>query len=176
MDSPNWYDSPKKNMGITMLEFKLLLLLLVANGAPVLAWDLWKDTWAHPVDGGIRLVDGRRLLGNAKTWRGIVASLLATTLAAKILGLTPETGLQMAAMAMAGDLFSSFLKRRLGIEDSGQAPGLDQIPESLLPLLVIRSPMGLSWPNILLLVALFFLLEVSLSPLLYRLGIRKRPY
>ena len=35
---------------------------------------------------------------------------------------------------MTGDLFSSFIKRRFGSAPSSQALGLDQIPESLLPL------------------------------------------
>ncbi len=159
-----------------MLEFKLLLLVLIANGAPVLAWDIFKERLATPLDGGIRLADGQPLFGNAKTWRGILASITVTPLCATLLGLTANIGLAIAAAAMAGDLFSSFIKRRLGIESSGKAPGLDQIPESFLPLLAVKSSFDLDWKTLFLLVAVFFILEISISPLLYRLGIRKRPY
>ncbi len=99
-----------------------------------------------------------------------------TPLAAVALGLPWSTGLTVAAGAMAGDLLSSFVKRRLTIEPSGKARGLDQIPESLLPLLAVRDRYGLGWGDIALLVAVFFVLEMTISPLLYRLGIRKRPY
>jgi len=159
-----------------MLEIKLLLLLMVANGAPVIAWDLFKERIAWPLDMGIRLADNRPLFGPAKTWRGIVASLVMTPLCALAFELTWQTGFIVAVMAMMGDLISSFCKRRLGIESSGKALGLDQIPESLLPLLAVRDICGLDRLSIALLTGLFFVLEVSLSPTLYRLGIRKRPY
>ncbi len=158
------------------MQFKLLCLLLVANGAPVIAWDLLGERFAWPVDGGRRWRDGRPLLGPSKTWRGLGAALLATPAAAVALGLPWATGLMVAAGAMAGDLLSSFVKRRLTIEPSGKARGLDQIPESLLPLLAVRDRYGLGWGDIALLVAVFFVLEMTISPLLYRLGIRKRPY
>ncbi|GAB6067366.1 CDP-2,3-bis-(O-geranylgeranyl)-sn-glycerol synthase [Methylothermus subterraneus] len=159
-----------------MLEFKLQVLLLVANSAPVLAFDLMKDRLAWPVDLGLSFCDGRPLLGPAKTWRGLLAALMAACLAALLLGLSCTVGLTIGAGAMAGDMLSSFFKRRLNIETSGRAMGLDQIPESLLPLLLVKERFDLDWHAIALLVAVFFLLEVSLSPLLYRLGLRKRPY
>lgn len=159
-----------------MFEFKLLLLIVVANGAPVLAWDLFQERYARPIDGGRRFCDGRPWLGGSKTWRGLIASLVMTTAAAPLLGLSWRTGCVVSVAAMAGDLFSSFSKRRLGIKTSGKAIGLDQIPESLLPLLLVKDRYGLRWEDVGLLVAAFFALEVSISPLLYRLGIRKRPY
>ncbi len=164
------------NMGPDMLEFKLLLLVIVANGAPVLAWDIFKQHYAHPVDFGIKLPDGSALFGPAKTWRGLIASLLAAAVCAELLGLPASTGLMIAIAAMMGDLLSSFIKRRLGIESSGKAPGLDQIPESFLPLLAVKSSFDLDWKTLFLLVAFFFILEISISPLLYRLRIRKHPY
>jgi hypothetical protein len=42
---------------------------------------------------------------------------------------------RVAFMAMLGDLFSGFVKRRLGMGPSDKALGLDYVPESLLPLL-----------------------------------------
>lgn len=159
-----------------MLEFKLLILLLLANGAPVIAWSLFKDHGNLPVDFGIRLVDGQPVFGPSKTWRGLFASLIATACSAPLLALPWETGLRVAAAAMLGDLLASFLKRRLKIAPSGKAWGLDQIPESLFPLLLVKERFHLDGYTIAQLVAAFFLLEVLLSPWLYQLGIRKRPY
>ena len=77
---------------------------------------------------------------------------------------------------MAGDLLTSFIKRRLAIPPSGMAPGLDQIPESLLPLLGVRGMLDLTWVQIFILVVTFIVLDYVLSYLLYLLRIRKRPY
>ncbi len=80
-----------------------------------------------------RLVDSNRILGSAKTWRVILAALLATTTAALLLDLPPETGFLLAVYAILGDLLSSFIKRRLAMAPSSEAPLLDQVPGSLFP-------------------------------------------
>jgi CDP-2,3-bis-(O-geranylgeranyl)-sn-glycerol synthase len=77
---------------------------------------------------------------------------------------------------MAGDLFSSFVKRRLNLAPSARASGLDQVPESLFPLLACRNALALSVPDIAVGVAIFFAGEVVLSLLLYKAHIRDRPY
>ena len=77
---------------------------------------------------------------------------------------------------MAGDLLASFLKRRLGLKVHAQAIGLDQIPEALLPLLILQSRLELSAAEIVLLVAAFAFLEAVLSYVLYKLRIREQPY
>ena len=154
----------------------LLLLLIVANGAPILAQRLLGDRLGLPLDGGLVLADGRRLLGRSKTVRGIVSALLLTPAAALVLGETLWLGAVIAVGAMLGDLLSSFLKRRLGLVPSSQALGLDQIPEALLPLLLVSRPLELQAPTIAGLVAAFVVLELLLSKLLYRLRIRTRPY
>ncbi|WP_022949570.1 CDP-archaeol synthase [Methylohalobius crimeensis] len=176
MATPCYHDGNKNKFGDAMLEIKLLILLLVANGAPVVAWDLFKERFAWPVDCGAVMPDGRFLLGPAKTWRGLLASLFTTGITAPLIGFPWTLGAWVAAAAMAGDLLSSFVKRRLGVQASDTAPGLDQIPESLLPLWAVNAHFALGWDRIGLLVAVFYIAEVSLSPLLYRLGIRKRPY
>jgi hypothetical protein len=75
-----------------------------------------------------------------------------------------------------GDLLSSFLKRRLALAPSSQAIGLDQIPESLFPLLACRQELGLTAADIIMGVAIFFAGELSLSRVLCRLRFRDRPY
>ncbi len=159
-----------------MAEFKLLILLLVANGAPVIVWDFLKDRFALPVDFGLTFTDGRPLFGPSKTWRGIFASLAATSLGALALGLSWKIGFTVSLGAMAGDVFASFIKRRLGVAPSDRAAGLDQVPESLFPLMLVRAKFNLDLSAIVELVVIFSLLEVTLSPMLYRLGLRKRSY
>jgi CDP-2,3-bis-(O-geranylgeranyl)-sn-glycerol synthase len=154
----------------------LLLLLGVANGTPLLVGRLLGNRWSAPVDFNIRLFDGRPVFGEAKTWRGLTASLVLTTLAAPALGLHAVYGCVLSAVAMAGDLFSSFLKRRAGMPPHGQAFLLDQVPESLFPLVALAPSLGLSAADIAVTVAAFVMLEIVLSRLLFRLKIRDRPY
>ena len=99
-----------------------------------------------------------------------------TTAAAPLLGLSLGVGATVAAAAMAGDLFSSFTKRRLNFPSSSQALGLDQIPESLLPMLACANALSLTATDIVLGVAIFFVGELILSRLLYWLRLRDRPY
>jgi hypothetical protein len=154
----------------------VLLLLGVANGAPILLNKLLGRRFVYPVDGGLRWRDGRPLFGASKTVGGILAAVAATALAAKWLGLSFGFGALFGALAMLGDLISSFVKRRRGLKPSSMAPGLDQIPEALLPTVAAAFYLELTLLDVVLIVALFFSLEVILSPLLFLLNIRKRPY
>ena len=153
-----------------------LLLLGTANGTPVFARKLFKDRFAAPIDGGITLPDGQPLFGPSKTVRGLALSIATTTLAAHLLGFDCSVGALFAATSLSGDLLSSFTKRRLGMALHAQAFGLDQIPEALLPLLLLRVSFGLSVADIAVTVAAFFILELALSPILFSLNIRDRPY
>lgn len=157
-----------------MLE--AMILLLVANGTPVLGCRLLGDYGAWPLDVNYIAPDGKPLLGKSKTFRGILLAVCASALTAEVLGLGWPTGISLGALAMLGDLFSSFIKRRLGMPSGSRAPGLDQIPEALLPLVFCASPLGLQWYEVVIGVAIFWLLEVLLSRVLYVLHIRKHPW
>ena len=171
------YTARDSNQGPgSWLSFRLLLLLGVANASPVVAARLLDPRWRTPLDGAIRFFDGRPVLGPSKTVRGAIAAILVTALAAPVLSISLGVGALIGATAMTGDALSSFTKRRLGIASSGRATGLDQIPESLLPLLVVQAPLHLSFFQVLSITVIFFALEIPLARLFYRLGIRKTPY
>lgn len=154
----------------------MLLLILIANGAPIMATALCGAWGSRPMDGGRVLADGHRLLGDSKTWRGLLLAPLASGVAAVLLGLPTMVGAVIGLAAMLGDLLSSFSKRRLGMAASSMAFGLDQIPEVLLPLLAVSVRFDLAWSAMVWMVAGFIMLELALSRLLYWLGIRKQPY
>jgi len=153
-----------------------LTLLAVANGAPVVAKSIFGGWCAWPLDFGLHFTDGRPLLGPTKTIRGILLATLAVAATAVPLGLGWTTGALFGIAAMAGDLLSSFVKRRLGLPSSGEAPGLDQVPEAAIPLFALQPLLGLGAVEILLAIGLFWLGELVLSRLLYRWGLRDRPY
>ena len=159
-----------------VLIIKVLLLLLLANGTPVVAKKLLGSRWACPVDGGKCFIDGRALFGSSKTFRGIVSSLLVTSAGASLLGYSILTGASFAAVSLSGDLASSFIKRRLNLPPSSRALGLDQLPEAILPLLFCWQALELDIATAVAVVVLFFCGEIILSRILYRLNIRDHPY
>ena len=159
-----------------ILIAQFVVLLTLANGTPVIAKDVLGKFLSHPLDCGIVLFDGRPLFGSSKTWRGIILSVVITTISAPLLALGWKTGLTGAVMAMVGDLLSSFLKRRLKFQPSSRATGLDQIPESLFPALACRSMLGFSGIDILAVVIIFFVGEMVLSHLLFKWHVRDRPF
>lgn len=153
-----------------------LLLLVVANGVPVIARQLLGTHLDFPLDGGRTFVDGRPLLGPTKSWRGLLSAIMITALCSQLLGTGWRLGALLALLAMTGDALASFTKRRLAIAPHGRATGLDQLPEALLPLWLLQAPLGLTGWQVTLCALLFMLLELLLSPLLYRCHIRLRPY
>jgi len=159
-----------------LLLFQLLLLVVVANAIPVFAKQLLGPRTAWPLDGGMTLSDGQPLLGASKTIRGVVLSILLTPVIALLLGLSWQVGLVVALSAMAGDLVSSFLKRRMGLRPSSQAIGLDQIPESLLPLLAARWLLPVTIVDVLVGTALFVVGNLVGSRFLLKLNLWDKPY
>lgn len=153
-----------------------LVLLALANGVPVIAKRIFGDWLAWPIDGGWRFWDGQPLLGKSKTLRGGVLAVLTAAIGGAVIGLSASTGALVGLAAMAGDMLSSFLKRRLRLASSAEAPGLDQVPESLLPLVLVRGLVGLSAWDVLIGVAAFWIGELLVSRLLYMLRIRDKPY
>ena len=155
---------------------KIFWLLLLANGTPIIARDLLKNIASWPLDFGYRFVDGRPLLGYSKTWRGLLLSMLVCGAIAPFLGFSVALAIQFSLLSLLGDLLASFYKRRLGLAESSRFRILDIFPESLLPLIVLYDSLAINALEAAIVVLLFFLTEIYLSPILYKLHIRKRPY
>jgi len=92
-----------------------------------------------PVDLGCTYTDGKRILGDGKTYRGLIAGVGAGILigliqirAAEMYGwdLLPQQTLLsvtlLSAGALLGDMAKSFFKRRLGKERGANWPVADQ--------------------------------------------------
>jgi CDP-2,3-bis-(O-geranylgeranyl)-sn-glycerol synthase len=115
----------------------------VANMAPVLAKG-HVEWLAHPLDGGAEF-RGRRVLGDHKTWRGLVAGILAGGGAFAVQRLVYEMGwLQSLALvdygdaspwlgvllglgAIVGDALKSFAKRQMDIRPGDSWIVFDQL-------------------------------------------------
>lgn len=105
----------------------LILPAMLANATPVVFGGF------RPIDGGRVFLDGRRLLGDGKTWEGLVSGIAAGSLLGGLMALVfgdyvyAYAGVFSALGAMSGDIVASFVKRRLGLERGAPAPVLDQL-------------------------------------------------
>jgi len=79
-----------------------------------------------PIDLGRNFLDGRRILGDGKTFRGFFLALAVGTLIGA-LQRRPFIGFTMSLGAMLGDMAVSFLKRRLGLKRGDPLPVGDQL-------------------------------------------------
>ncbi len=148
-----------------------LAAFVLLAAAHVGAWAsgrLFLGRWPAPVDAGATLWDGRRLFGEHKTWRGLLVAELLCAAVAPLVGYGARLALQLAALAMGADLATSLLKRRLNLAPGREVPGLDQIPEALVPLLVLARPLGIGASTAWLLTGIFVVLDLAALPLRHR--------
>jgi CDP-2,3-bis-(O-geranylgeranyl)-sn-glycerol synthase len=146
-----------------------------------------------PIDLGRNWRDGRRILGNGKTYRGLAAGIIAGILVGLLqITLVPEgwglpvqtvsSVLILAVGALAGDLAKSFAKRRIGRDQGEQWLGFDQydfVAGAFLFLLIGDPTWLFTWVSLPV-----FIMILIISPLLHRVvniigylaGIKKVPW
>ena len=149
-----------------------LALLIAANATPVIVAKLARDRWAAPLDFGHVLRDGERLFGSHKTWRGLISGVAAASIAAAFMGLPPWIGAGFGATSLIADALSSSVKRRMRIEPGREYPGLDQLGEALLPLLLFARPLSLDVRQLVLATLLFCILDLATARLRHRRWLR----
>ena len=130
--------------------FVLFIPGFIANPAAVV-------TGGHfPMDGGRNFLDGRRILGDGKTWSGYFGGSLIGVLSGLVLAcifvITGVSGsvsygdsipaifvtlLAMSFGSLTGDVTGSFIKRRIGIQRGGKGALLDQWPFVLISFLFL---------------------------------------
>ncbi len=150
-----------------------------------------------PVDGGRECKDGRRLIGNGVTWKGLQNGTIIGTLVGAVLGIIGTfygdlsvltggiidlhvygsliggliLGFLMAFGALVGDAVGSFLKRRIGLERGAPAPFMDQLDfvvgALVLSLLVVR----ISWSFFIIIALLSLFLHLGSYTFSYLIGI-----
>lgn len=173
-----------------------LLPAAVANAAPVFAAAIpGLKKLDAPIDAG-KSFHGHRLLGAHKTWRGIIAGIIVSTLLLWLQQLATQhfTWAQFAANgvdysslptlilgplfaigALGGDAVESFFKRRLNIKSGGVWFPFDQIDYIIGSVLislpfVILSPLQYVW-----ILIVWFAMHLLASFVGYKLGLKKDP-
>lgn len=161
---------------------------------------------AKPIDGRRVLADGNRLLGDGKTWNGLIGGvigggLLALGTQALSTGTAPwmdltggadaltafKVGCALGFGCMLGDSLGSFIKRRQGMkregETSSEAPLLDTLPFAICAfitgqLLFPALPLGdrALLPWMAVLLVLTPLIHRGVNIFGYKVGLKDVPY
>ena len=158
------------------LTFLVYFPAFAANGSAVF---VRKGT---PVDFNRRAWDGRRVLGDGKTFEGLLVSITLGTTVGVILAsfLGPELilyGFVGSLFGMLGDMCGAFIKRRLGLERGARAPILDQLD------FVVCATLGLylvgyhvNLPGFLFVALMAFVMHVLTNRVAYRLKLKSVPW
>jgi len=148
-----------------------------------------------PVDFGKNFVDGKRIFGPGKTFRGLIGGTLTGIAVGLFLQLIKESTqigvpsfepiyvvITLSLGAMLGDLVKSFLKRRLGLDRGSPLPVVDQL-DFVVGAWVLTYIFFSDWfvqnftlSVIVVLLILSPLLHVAVNVIGYKLGKKKEPW
>lgn len=182
---------------VVLTALWLMLPAYLSNMLPVLVGG------GTPIDLGRRWRDGKRILGDGKTWRGLLlAPLLAACLTFVLQWLVDHTawGLEygfpgwgawptwfvlayaMGFGALAGDALESFVKRRTGRDRGERWFPFDQL-DFIVGGLVFAFLVGpahflalFTWPRLLVILLLTPALHLLVNWLGYKLGLKDVPW
>lgn len=162
---------------LVIQSFALILPAYIANSVPVLA------RGKHPVDFGASMPDGRRVLGDGKTFEGLLFGLLFGTLAGIVGGLLLGEAAYFAFLscmlalgALVGDMIGAFIKRRLNIARGAPAPVLDQLDFVVGALLFVLPFYPLVWEQVLFIIVVTPPIHLFTNFMAYRLGLKANPW
>lgn len=168
-----------------MVEWWLQALLWIlpayaGNMAPVLVSHSNLFGLRRPIDGGRTAPDGNRLLGDGKTWQGLLAAVAAGGLVGLLLDTWGYSTLQRGALlglaAILGDLAGSFSKRRLGLTRGANAGLLDSMDFITAALLAALPMYPWEFRQIALLVVANPLLHRAANVVGYHLRLKDVPW
>ncbi len=187
------------------------VLLLIASGLWVMVPALVANPGAVIFGGGTpvdfnRKWKGERVLGDGKTWRGLIGGICFGVLIGCLqiagetnyayllpgfIGFGPmPTALgavfTLAIGSLLGDMCGAFIKRRFGMERGQKAPVLDQYDSIagalLLTFLVFPDwtlrtfVLGDAWVSLLAVLVVTPLLHRSVNIIGYKVGLKKEPW
>jgi CDP-2,3-bis-(O-geranylgeranyl)-sn-glycerol synthase len=153
---------------------KFIFPAYCANAAPVLAGG------GLAMDFGKNFVDGKRVFGANKTFRGFFFGLavgVGVGLVEWMLFGYPFLFCLLTPLgALLGDLAAAFLKRRLGIASGGLFPVVDQV-DFVVGAVVFALPLGVVYWELAVAVLLITPpIHLVTNMVAYKLGLKKNPW
>lgn len=129
---------------------------------------------------------GKRILGDHKTIRGTLSALVAGPVVALVLMYSPmgplssqlsfRVGALMSLGIVFGDLFGSFIKRRMDIQPGSSLPLVDQLDFIVFALLFAGLEVGLQWQHWAILLVVTPVLHLLANRVAYELRFKDVPY
>ena len=151
----------------------------VANASPVLVRKVIKVT--HPIDLGKNFIDGKRVLGDGKTFEGFFIGVIAGCAVGSLLAMlslhTLWGSFILSLGTLLGDIMGSFIKRRVGIKRGEMFPLLDQLLfliTSVTLYSLIVEPLPLTWVIFLLVITPW--LHLLTNYLAFKIGLKDVPW
>jgi len=138
-----------------------------------------------PIDLGKNFFDGKRIFGDHKTIRGLISGILfgiLTGILLFLMGLESDFYISLNRAFLLsigthiGDLFGSFIKRRIDLEPGAGAPILDQLGFLIFALLLTYPVYPLDMGSIIFLVILTLILHPLTNFIAYILKLKEKPY
>ncbi len=151
-----------------------------ANAVPVIFGG------GRPIDAGRTFIDGKPIFGSHKTVRGFFAGLIVGTLVGFVQnGVYPLyqsnllLGFVLSFGALVGDLFDSFVKRRVDFPPGASFPILDQLDfvvGALLFSLMVPTLPPLNLNLILIIIVITPPIHLLTNVLAFLFGFKKTPW
>lgn len=165
------------HMDIALLiveALKFIFPAYCANAAPVLAGG------GLAMDFGKNFVDGKRVFGANKTFRGFFFGLAIGVGVGLIECMLFDYPFLFSLLtplgALLGDLAAAFLKRRLGIAPGGLFPVVDQV-DFVVGAVVFALPLGVVYWELAVAVLLITPpIHLLTNVAAYKLGLKKNPW
>ncbi len=166
------------DIAILIVEaLKFIFPAYCANAAPVLGGG------GKPMDFGKNFVDGKRVFGTNKTFRGFFFGWLIGILVGIVEGLVFGFAAYSVLFsvltplgALMGDLTGAFMKRRLNIAPGGLLPVVDQV-DFVVGALVFSLPlMMVSWELAVTVLLITPPIHLFTNFLAYKLKLKKNPW
>ena len=161
-------------LNIAVEALKFIFPAYCANGAPVLAGG------GTPMDFGKNFLDGERIFGKNKTFRGFFFGLAIGIM----VGLTeffmfgyPLLFTILSPLgALLGDLTGAFIKRRLKIAPGGLLPVIDQI-DFVIGAIIFSLPLSIiNWQVAIAALLITPPIHLFTNFLAYKLKLKKNPW
>ena len=156
---------------------KFIFPAYVANASPVLGGG------GTAMDFGRNFVDGKRIFGNNKTFRGFffgwgvgIAVGLVEGVVFGFNNYSVAFSILIPLGALLGDLTGAFLKRRLGINPGGLLPVVDQV-DFVLGALLFSLPLAMvNWQLAVTVLLITPPIHLFTNFLAYKLNLKKHPW